>query len=45
VGDGVFGSCSKSLSRRSVPAVSLTICFVMGWIIVICLCRNGTAVA
>lgn len=34
VGDGTFGIFYKSLSRRSIPAVSLTIYLVMGWTIV-----------
>ena len=33
----LFGIFYKSLSRRSIPAVSLTISLVMGWTIVFCL--------
>lgn len=35
----LFGIFYKSLSRRSIPAVSLTIYFVMGWTIVFFLSR------
>ena len=30
----IFGVCFKSLSRKSIPAISLTIYLVMGWTIV-----------
>lgn len=35
----LFGIFYKSLSRRSIPAVSLTIYFVMGWMVVFSLSR------
>ena len=35
----LFGIFYKSLSRRSIPAVSLTIYFVMGWMIVFSLSK------
>lgn len=35
----LFGIFYKSLSRRSIPAVSLTIYFVMGWMVVFSLSK------